>query len=91
MHTRASGTEDEFARTYGVKFAVFSIHKDAVEMVASVRRMRQDMCLNVLRDWLHTKVSSSGNSLQWVGFTMTPDEIDAATAYAYAEWMEAYV
>ena len=69
----------------------FSKQKDAVEMIASVPRMRQDLCLNVLRDWLHTKVSSSGNSFQWVGFTMTPDEIVTATAHAYAEWMEGYV
>ena len=90
--TRSSSSENEFARKYGLKFAMFLIDQNAVKRVENnVLRACDEQILLVLRDWLSAKVNVVRNTFQWEGFTMTPGQITSTTADAFTEWLEAYM
>ena len=89
--TNSSSSEDRFARVYGRKFATFARQKEAVEVVKNVTRIKQDMLLIVLREWLNPRINSWGNTFQWEGFKMNPAQIEKTTAKAYADWLSGYM
>ena len=93
VRTRSSKSVDSFARCYGKKFGTFAASKGAVEIVAGVERISKNQCLNVLREWLHSKLDpANGNQpFGWIGFKMSAAAIHRATANAYAAWEAGYL
>ena len=89
--TNSSKSEDRFARAYGRKFTTFAREALAVEWVGYCWRIRRDMMLAVVRKWLATKVTATGNTFQWEGFQMNQDTFARVTEKAFAEWLAGYV
>ena len=89
--TKASKSEEQFARNYGVRFAIFARERNAIHVVVGIERICKDRIREVLLNWLRSKVYATGNSFQWDGFVMSADEITRTTEMAVSDWLNGWM
>ena len=96
---RSQWNYKNFAQAYAVHFADYAIGKKAVLVLETTTSMTRG-ALNVLRldipklaeclcDWLSERVWADGNSFDWDGFWMSPDEIATQTLLACVQFAQA--